>query len=294
MHPPTDGGGPTPDGGAGKDATIDSGCGGKMLCPCANTQGCTEGFCADELAVSPALYTAAGSTNFCTRPCCTSADCSGSTVCFDTGAGGSYCVNPAWLGRGSTGARGGGGTCTHDADCRSGLCSGGACADTCCSLAYSATQCAQGTQCVFGSFPGRAFDTHFAPHCAPSVGTLMYADPCSSSNQCPGGLCYNDGAGGGCTNPCEANADCPQGNACYWDLVGSDVIALCFPQVGGGDEGASCTVDSDCRGDWCETSSICTTTCFRDSDCTVNGWTCRPETETINQTSMYEVLVCGP
>jgi hypothetical protein len=290
---PAEGGGPNTDAGGGKDATIDSGCGGKMLCPCANSQGCTEGFCGDEVALSPALFAAAGNTNICTRPCCTSADCSGSTVCFATGAGGNYCVNPAWLGRGATGARVGGATCVHDGDCRSGLCSGGACADTCCSWNYSPTQCTSGTSCVFGYFPGRGFDTHFAAYCTASTG-MPYDTPCSDSSQCAGGLCYNDTQSSACTIPCESNADC-MGDACDWDQIGNDWVAHCYLANGNGDLGAPCSSPQNCMNDYCNPESQCTTTCFKDSDCQSNGWTCRPDYVTFAMsTTTYEILFCGP
>ena len=78
---------------------------------------------AGELTVSTPLYMANNSTNFCTKPCCTTADCDSSTVCFATGAGGNYCVNPTWIGRTATfGTATGGAACKVDSDCRSGLC----------------------------------------------------------------------------------------------------------------------------------------------------------------------------
>ena len=275
----------------------DSGCGsGGLLCACANSQGCTTGFCASALAVGPSLYAAAGSSNFCTVACCTSADCPGSSVCYASGAGGQYCVDPAWLGRSAAqGGLIGGASCGVDGDCRSGLCAGAACADTCCSLAYSATQCDASTVCAFGTFPGNGFDTHFAARCAPPGGTIGYGDPCGSNDQCVGGLCYNYGGGTACTNPCEANTDCPEGSGCFYDVMGNDVYAACFPTMGTREEGAACMMDTDCRSEWCQTTSLCTSTCARNADCTVvGGWTCRPEGETIDMTLMYDVLMCGP
>src|ERR1019366_1307700 len=78
----------------------DGGCKGTgTLCPCNNASDCSTGVCALSETVGAQLYTAAGNASFCTTPCCTSIDCAAGTVCFASGVGGNYCVNPAWLGR---------------------------------------------------------------------------------------------------------------------------------------------------------------------------------------------------
>lgn len=279
--------GATPESGPPHDA----GC--TALCACQNDSECPQGVCANSLMVTPALYAAAGGASFCTFACCTSADCPSGTVCFASGAGGQYCVAPSWIGRSAPGASLGGAACSADSSCRSGLCAGGRCADTCCSLASSASQCASGV-CAFGAFPGRTFDTHFAPHCQPQTGSLGYGAACSSSSQCRGGLCYQSGGGGNCTNACETSTECGSGNGCQLDQQGQDIYAACFPTPGATAEGQACTMDQQCAGYWCNSESKCTNVCFRNQDCSsVSGWYCRPEADTV-PTGTYDVLVCGP
>ncbi|HEX8792265.1 MAG TPA: hypothetical protein VF765_15025 [Polyangiaceae bacterium] len=280
--------GPVPEGGSTSDA---GGC--TTLCACQNDTECPKGgVCANSLTVTPALYAAAGGASFCTLACCSSADCPAGTVCFASGAGGQYCVAPSWIGRSAPGTALGGAACSSDGACRSGLCASGQCADTCCSLASSSSQCAAGV-CAFGAFPGRSFDTHFAPHCQAQTGSLGFGASCSSSSQCRGGLCYQSGGGGNCTNPCETSAECGPGNGCQFDQQGQDVYVACFPTPGSKADGLACTMDSQCAGYWCNSSSECTGACFRNSDCTVSGWYCRTEADTV-PTGTYDVLVCGP
>lgn len=285
---PGEGGGPAPEGGPPKDA----GC--TTLCSCNNGSDCPKGVCANSLTVGSSLFSAAGANNFCTLACCTSADCPAGTVCYASGQGGQYCVAPSWVGRSAPGSAVGGTTCSSDSACRSGLCAAGRCADTCCSLASSASQCGGGTVCAFGAFPGRtSFDTHFAPHCQPQVGSLGFGASCSNSSQCRGGLCYQSTGAGNCTNPCEGSGECGPGNGCQIDQQGSDLYFACFPTPGSIMEGQACTSDQQCAGYWCGSTNECTDVCLRNADCTVAGWYCRTEPD-MGPNGTYNVLVCGP
>ncbi len=58
-------------------------------------------------------------------------------------------------------------------------------------------------------------------------------------------------------------------------------------------QGQACTMNQQCAGYWCNSNSQCTGACFRNSDCTVSGWYCRAEADTV-PTGTYDVLVCGP
>jgi hypothetical protein len=276
----------------------EAGCTG-VLCPCDNASDCATRVCAQSITVGPTVYGAAGGTNFCSMGCCTSADCPAGTVCFASGQGGQYCVKPEWLGRSTPSAvAGGGGTaCSTGADCRSGICAGSACADTCCSLAASSVECANGAACAFGAFPGKAgVDTHFAPLCATATltsGSSGFGAACQNNAECQGGLCYQTGSGGNCTNPCRTQDECGAGNACQVDAQGNDLYAACFPWQPAGPQGSACTTDNDCRGDWCGTTNQCAGICFTDADCTVSGWHCIPQASSFPMGN-YLLLACGP
>ena len=294
-------------GGAGDGSvTPDASCNGGVLCPCANSQDCTSGVCAQSMDVGPTLFAAAGSNQFCTQACCTSIDCPAGTVCFASGEGGQYCVDPAWLGRTTPSSNAmhvlGGSACSTNSDCRSGLCAGSSCADTCCSLASSGSECQSPASCVFGNFPGKqGIDTHFAPHCG-ATGPQPYGTLCTSNTDCQGGLCFQSGGSGNCTNPCRGQAECGNSAVCNFYEQGGDVYAACFPFAmgqGTGNLGATCSMDIQCLGYYCNTGSQggqCTGPCFTDSDCAaVSGWRCTPQLLIGNlPTGNYNALGCGP
>jgi hypothetical protein len=285
-------------GGSGSSSgggTTDAGCTG-TLCTCNNASDCASHICAQSLTVGTSLYAAAGNKNFCTQPCCTSADCASGTVCFASGQGGNYCVNPAWIGRAApgAGAGGGGASCSTGNQCRSGLCTGSSCADTCCSLDNSASECGGG-QCTFGAFPGTGFDTHYTARCGPARGLYDAGVSCSGDDQCQGGLCVSYRSGLYCTNACRTDAECGAGAGCLIDQRGIDVYFACFPSTGSM-QGTQCSTDVQCLGDWCiptSTVNMCSGVCFTDADCTVLGWRCTPQPDQL-PTGNYLVLGCGP
>ncbi|HEX8794448.1 MAG TPA: hypothetical protein VF765_26065 [Polyangiaceae bacterium] len=275
------------------------------LSPCNNnldcTVDCTTHVCAVDPIVAPDVLSAAGGA-FCTRPCCTSADCPSGTVCFASGEGGQYCVNPSWIGRGqpgmSTGARGGTG-CSKGSDCRSGLCTNGTCQDTCCSAISASAECASGTTCVFGTFPGAsAADTHFASHCAPPQGSGGEDAPCQTNADCTSGMCFA-GNTQQCMNPCRNSVDCGDpSDACGYNLQGNDLFAQCFPPPTGTlPIGSACNQNSmsiQCQSYYCGPSG-CTGVCFTNSDCTYSNWTCAPVSAALGSTGqIYDALFCGP
>jgi len=274
---------PAPGDGALEGGAGDGGvaCDG-LLCRCSGAADCTSGICADESTVTAQLYTQAGSASFCTQSCCSSADCDPSTVCFGTGAGGNYCVDPAWLSRSATlGILLGGAGCSGDGDCRSGLCAAGACVDTCCSTAQASTACASGATCNLGTFPGvGSFDTHRTGFCNAST-TACGFSPCSA---------------------CRTSSDCSViDQVCSYAAaaVGStDIVATCEPPAPGpGAQGAACSSGSACASGYCDTvsspSGECSDVCFIDTDCKA-GWRCRTELVSIVAGGgNYSVLRCG-
>jgi hypothetical protein len=267
-----------------------------LTCKCSGSSDCASGICGAELTVTSDVYNAAGKANFCTKPCCTSADCDASTVCFATAAGGSYCVRPDWLGRSTKlGAKTGGQACAVGADCRSGACTGSVCADTCCSSSRAGAQCGASTACRFGAFPGAGFDVHFAAHCAASSGLGPSGTACRTAADCQSGFC--DTILLICRDACESSQDCGvTRQSCGYTVStpgSAGVAAACGQlQQGTGLQGSSCQTVAECQNGFCDPSSHqCTDVCFADADCTVPGWRCRPEV--VQFGGSYSVLCCG-
>ena len=272
-------------------------------CPCSGAAACDSQICADSLTVTPGLYAAAGSTNFCTQGCCTSADCDANTVCFATGQGGSYCVNPTWLTRGSAvGAGQGGATCATGRDCRSALCDTGAgkCLDTCCSSIGASSACTGGETCQFSAFPGAAaFDKAYSAFCAPPPGTHGDGTTCNGNSDCQANLCATAGGPGNtCHGACRGASDCGSGESCAYVLPPGQVtspmpiVASCFASTGTLTQGTTCNPANDmCQG-FCDPNTMtCTGVCFANADCASGR--CRPETVAVSGGGSYSVLCCG-
>ena len=294
-----DSGGMTEDG----DSASDGPACGTGMCKCAGPGDCASGICAAELTIGTGLYRMAGSVSFCTKPCCSSADCDRWTVCYATSNGGNYCVLPSLLGRSSVLGDGfGGRSCLNNTECRSGLCAGGTCADTCCSTNRTPIECAgAGVTCAFSAFPGMAdFDRAFVANCGFGGGAKTGSN-CATADDCQTGVC--DGhVMPTCRNLCRNTADCNGGLACvYTDpnlprgVVASPnpVVAACSPSAGNKAEGAFCMTNTECQSAFCDpVSRQCTDVCFDDSDCTVANWRCRPEQLTVGA-GAASVLCCG-
>jgi len=259
-------------------------------CTCAGDLDCDSQICADQLTVTAGLYNEVGH-GFCIQPCCTSSDCPSGFVCFGTGAGGNYCIDPSLVGRSAPGSMMGGSTCSSDGECRSGLCAG-TCQDTCCSM-YASGECAN--SCRYGAFPGRDIDTHFTAHCTSSGGMTQNGNSCGNDGECLSDLCYLY-TFEFCAGACQSSADCGLGGYCDWALDSSDdLFAACFAGTGPTGLGGSCTKDANCATALCDpTSKQCTDVCYSNSACSsVSGWRCRPETLTIMGALSASVLLCG-
>jgi hypothetical protein len=257
-------------------------------CKCSGAVDCDSRICADSLTVTPTLYQEVNH-GFCVQPCCTSNDCPGGFVCFATSAGGNYCIDPSLVGRSTPGSAIGGTSCTSDSQCRSGLCSG-TCQDPCCSM-FQSGECASGSVCRFGQFPGRGVDVHYASHCTAPGGSTTTGNYCTSSSSCKSGLCYY----AFCTATCRDTAECGSGNYCNYQIDSSnDIFAGCFPGAGSVALGGTCTSDSQCATALCDqTSKRCTDVCYADSACgSVSGWWCRPEYYKLGA-AYVSMLLCG-
>ncbi len=273
------------------DAPAETGVCRALGCTCSGPTDCDSRICADQTTVTPTLYTEVNH-GFCIAPCCTSADCTNGFVCFATAAGGNYCVDPALLKRSSTlGSGAGGSSCSVDSQCRSGLCASGNCQDTCCSM-FSSSECSSGSQCRYGNFPGNGVDTHFAPHCTSTGGTLSGGIFCASNSWCKSDLCFANF----CEDACRSSADCGSGAYCGYAVDSSnDILAGCFTGTGATALGGACTTDSNCATSLCDpTTKLCTDVCYGTSDCAAKpGWVCRPETLQVSGGGVASVLLCG-
>jgi hypothetical protein len=277
-----------------------------LACTCSGPSSCDSGICGNEDAVTTAVIKANGGNSFCTQPCCTSADCSASTVCFAAGTGGNYCVPPEWIGRVAGLGQGiGGATCKVGSDCRSGLCtsaSSGTCADPCCSTPRAVagdagatdkgSQCATGAVCRFSTFPGNTNDTHYAAWCSPpGAGMLAPGSPCAIDGVCASDRC---GVGFGCEAICRSTNDCANGFACSYSagpFANKDIAAGCMPAMGTLAEGSTCKNNGDCETNFCD-SGKCSDVCFSDSDC-IKGWHCRPVKISLSNGGYEDILSCG-
>ncbi len=281
---------------------IDGGTCRGLTCPCSGPAACDSGICVDMLTEGAGLY-AQTMQSFCTKPCCTSADCDASTVCYSTGAGGSFCVVPQWVGRSTTvGTSMGGAACTGNGDCRSALCDSGShtCADTCCSTVDTAIQCDSKSICTFGAFPGLvSYDQGLVAYCGQG-GPGADGDQCAFANQCRSNFCDSDGY---CRDACRNSTECGNGYACMYERSrppNTEVIAACAVEGGNGAVGDLCQSSQDCFTGFCnpplqsdQNTKRCTDVCFADADCTYPGWRCRPSYVTLRSGGQAWVMCCG-
>lgn len=180
--------------------------------PCDDDDVCAPG----DSCVDPAQIALTGDP-FCSRTCCSSADCGVGTglVCAPLGPG-KLCVPAELWDRDRPGTRFAGEPCSHDGECRSGACTepGGYCLDTCCSDA----ECA--------SFGGICAAAGFGWSCGPA---LVEPKPplagCERDSDCASGVCavWADGKGR-CAEPCCSSNDCPE-----IALDGGVKSVLCVP-----------------------------------------------------------------
>lgn len=230
-----------------------------------------------DFCVDPASLGLAGAA-FCSRPCCSSADCGDSgAVCAVLGPG-KLCVSATMWGRGATGERFAGERCDKSGECRSGVCSskGHYCVDACCSDA----ECA--------AFGAACRGDNGSWTCRPEKPPLKPAlDLCDSDDDCTSTLCaeWPDGEKR-CAEPCCSSLEC--GSFKVLDVVrnvlcvptphDSAIVLACAAAATGDAEGAvgePCDVDGQCRGGKCIAADpmspggkkICSDVCCTDSSC---------------------------
>lgn len=185
--------------------------------------------------------------------CTTNADCTAPEVCvYDSATGEGTCGDPP--GDGETGDM-----CTTGADCQSGLCINGLCADPC----AGEQDCPAGYTC-------QSTDVDL------DGGGSATIDVCVPE-----------------TTPCNANNDCSDPDICVVDRSGDDVVLECGGAVGGGMLGDDCTDDADCASNLC-LGGTCTEPCETANDCSDDGYLCETETVMTGGGGTADVTVCNP
>ena len=253
-------GGPSQIGG---DCVVDGDCESGLLC-----------------GTSTILTTAivpANSKPICTTPCCRSNDCPSGFVCFSGGTGGNYCVAADKADRSppTMGGRAGGASCTTHPQCRSGLCTGGRCVDTCC----EPDNCASGSTCRVSTV-----EAHTSWVCgAPNGGSAKdLGMTCTGNLDCKNDNCVQPfSASRRCTPTCCSTSDCTAlgfaNNVCAYGSAGNDQLKWCFePNASGKALGATCTASTDCASRYCDSElGRCANVCCTTADCASNE-SCRP------------------
>ncbi|MFN7131515.1 MAG: hypothetical protein ACK4N5_05490 [Myxococcales bacterium] len=166
-------------------------------------------------------------------------------------------------------------TCSHHPDCRQGYqCLGGACVPSC----EADTDCARGLYCNAGRCEQR-----------PSIVT----GTCSYDGECPSKICLIPERK--CSTPCAATPDCGATEYCVMRLYTNsnrEVLtrATCSPEQPGGELGASCATDKDCRSGMCYLGA-CSELC-RDGSCPA-ALTCQ-SSQYVAADGVKSVNVCLP
>ncbi len=134
-------------------------------------------------------------------------------------------------------------------------------------------------------------------------------EACCTDSDCPGGYtCSLQGDSYSINyitipnNPdtCTVSTDCPFGMECYtatnecaWPLV--QTTPMCLLDVPGQQDrpaGSACTVNSDCRSDFCaEGLNVCIDVCCHDGSCPT-GLTCELQTIQVSDTAVTSSRVC--
>jgi hypothetical protein len=257
---------------AGKDAPVVDADAGPLPVGggCRVDADCASRLCGDGTLLTASVVQTTGAV--CTQTCCDSADCPNGSVCFGPGTGGKYCVRGTQLQRDvpTSGGSKGGGSCTKNTDCRSGLCDQNKCADTCCVDA----ECTGGAVCRFGVLQG-----HFTQKCENGAGLKADGLQCADNGECKSGACYNTSAPPALCRPACCGAKNCGGGKCATLILPPDTINVCVGGGGTGALGSSCAQDNDCKSDFCNPDDkTCAEVCCTDQDCTSfgNDYRCRP------------------
>jgi hypothetical protein len=235
---------------------------------CAGDSDCSSNLCADVRHLAAGIY--AKTENVCSKTCCNSADCDPGFFCHGSDKGGRYCISKEKVGRDSsvTAAASGGEACSKNADCRSGLCTGLRCSDTCCKEnVRDPNQCKGGSLCRFAPLDGvRTWNCLSGAGAATGASCVLDSD--CASNYCISSLCRA---------PCSGDSSCVAGS-CRYAFAARDIEQPLFCAASSSTAvGNACSDDLECVSALCEKQK-CTAVCITDADCprTPVPQKCRP------------------
>jgi len=252
--------------------------GGPLGAACRVHDDCASFLCGTSTILTVAVTKGTGPV--CTTPCCTSEECPAAFVCVHGAGGGNYCVDARTAQRlaitsGSNPGKPGGTTCTSDAECRSGLCTGSPkrCEDTCCSPG----DCAEGSLCRIRDPDGRPTlggweCTNPPTPTADYTGVSFACDP-SKPPSCYTGksACIDLVCRIGCSNSQSCVDRLKKETAsCVYGAISSDFVRFCRLRTGTGkiNAGEKCKSDTECASEYCDVETrTCANTCARDRDC---------------------------
>ncbi|MGE0786199.1 MAG: MopE-related protein [Sandaracinaceae bacterium] len=266
--------------------------------PCAFDAECVSGLCAPLGAGRITSAHVGGATGICSTACCSNSACGNDTTCWASGSGARLCIPNPVLAMGAHGVP------TPSICHVATQCSGQECvltqddayeeADRL-SLSCGAPLAPRDTgSCSLFRVGGTwvdSCDDFFAGVRGNCMGNRCYRHNCSSNGECPTGLCV----GGRCSEPCGTASDCPTNQAlpppsCDYASVPSagrsDYVPICVWSGTGGEGGATCASDNDCRDYTCvgprgegpgvdPSRARCRAACCDDSHC-AGTEQCRP------------------
>ena len=236
-----------------------------------------------DFCLDPALFGGEG-PRVCSRACCSSSDCDPvrDAVCWIPDGGGSgLCRIGREVRRPDVGTQLSGASCASHGECRSGICDGGECVDTCCSDSNCATNAAtcRLTRDLVSAGPAWACQTA-------AQGDGGYFDPCVRNADCASGLCATVGEGeemdGRCTMPCCGSEMCPAApdtgqrvGCAELTSPGSPTVRACIRLLSGDGvaiNGVPCSGPEDCRTGLCiedreQSQQFCSDACCSDASC---------------------------
>ena len=215
----------------------------------------------------------AGGSRWCVYPCQDDQDCPGPDVsagCVPLGQDFAGCLEAVEDGVED------GGACLEPRQCRSWVCAGGACGETC-DRDLVPDACGPGRRCIRYLGQSRCWvDCNTQDDCGPGLGCIAFAPSsrycywtganrngagCQGSWECLSGFCD----GRNCRPSCDRDGGCEDDERCVEYAVGPH----CIP-VGGDEEGEGCLAQSDCGSGICW-SGVCRTGCVPGAGIDANG-----------------------